>query len=191
MHRPIGTVPMAALPLDSLSVDVWLMFMCPCPLQRWSPALWHDSAPPVSYPATSATSKAPCPPASTPKASTCDPQPASRENGHNGVTATASINRMIYSCLRSLEKLRSDAALGTLACNGVVGRHKKKQQQQWFASFRSYFLFHLTGCETDVSIYPQSWWESSQPCNHRSQNNKNNYKPASLLTEEASAGRYR
>lgn len=49
-------------------------FLFSCLLQKWSLALWNDSARPASCPATFALFKALCPPALTPKASTFDPK---------------------------------------------------------------------------------------------------------------------
>lgn len=61
-------------PVVCLVLDFWLLFLFSCLLQKWTLALWNDSARPVSCPATFALFKALCPPALTLKASTFDPK---------------------------------------------------------------------------------------------------------------------
>lgn len=68
------TDPRAVDEVVSLVLDVWLLSLSHCSLQKWSLALWNDSALLGSYPATFAPSRAKFPPASTLKASTSDPK---------------------------------------------------------------------------------------------------------------------
>lgn len=130
-------VPLSGCFVESSRVPCpWFLatFLFSCLLQKWSLALWNDSARPASCPATFALFKALCPPALTPKASTFDPKM---------YLGDVMLPGMLPLWKRCIER---NSYLETLWDTG--GRNLWDHRNICFASFSHFFLFHFTRTET-------------------------------------------